>query len=126
MTTVHHDALRAVNGVLLPGFTGTDAPVWVLAACEEGLAGVIYFAQNTPDVATTARLSARLHEASPDLLVAIDEEGGDVSRLEAATGSSIPGAAALGTRTSPNGSASPSGGCSPRPAWTSTSRPCST
>lgn len=97
MTTVHHDALRAVNGVLLPGFTGTDAPGWLLEACEEGLAGVIYFAYNTPDVATTARLSAHLHEVSPDLLIAIDEEGGDVSRLEAATGSSIPGAAALGT-----------------------------
>ena len=97
MTTVHHDALRAVNGVLLPGFTGTDAPAWLLSACEEGLAGVIYFAYNTPDVATTARLSASLHEVSPDLLIAIDEEGGDVSRLEAATGSSIPGAAALGT-----------------------------
>ncbi|MFJ4109072.1 glycoside hydrolase family 3 N-terminal domain-containing protein [Oerskovia enterophila] len=96
MTTVHHDALRAVNGVLLPGFTGTDAPAWLLSACEEGLAGVIYFAYNTPDVATTARLSACLHEAAPDLLIAIDEEGGDVSRLEAATGSSIPGAAALG------------------------------
>lgn len=96
MTTVHHDALRAVNGVLLPGFTGTDAPAWLLSACEEGLAGVIYFAYNTPDVATTARLSASLHEAAPDLLIAIDEEGGDVSRLEAATGSSIPGAAALG------------------------------
>ncbi|MGW6006580.1 glycoside hydrolase family 3 N-terminal domain-containing protein [Oerskovia enterophila] len=96
MTTVHHDALRAVNGVLLPGFTGTDAPAWLLSACEEGLAGVIYFAYNTPDVATTARLSASLHEVSPDLLIAIDEEGGDVSRLEAATGSSIPGAAALG------------------------------
>jgi len=97
MTTVHHDALRAVNGVLLPGFTGTDAPAWVLAACGEGLAGVVCFAHNTPDVATAARLSARLHEASPDLLVTIDEEGGDVSRLEALTGSSIPGAAALGT-----------------------------
>ena len=97
MTTVHHDALRAVNGVLLPGFTGTDAPAWVLAACGEGLAGVVCFAHNTPDVATAARLSARLHEVSPDLLVTIDEEGGDVSRLEALTGSSIPGAAALGT-----------------------------
>ncbi|MHA7135566.1 glycoside hydrolase family 3 N-terminal domain-containing protein [Oerskovia turbata] len=95
--TMHHDALRAVNGVLLPGFTGTQAPGWVLAACDQGLAGVIYFAQNTPDVATTARLSASLHEVSPDLLIAVDEEGGDVSRLEAATGSSIPGAAALGT-----------------------------
>ncbi|WP_340697025.1 glycoside hydrolase family 3 N-terminal domain-containing protein, partial [Cellulosimicrobium funkei] len=91
------DVVRAVNGVLLPGFTGTDdLPVWLVDAARDGLAGVVLFGHNTPDVATTARLTARLRGASPDLLVAVDEEGGDVSRLEAATGSSLPGNAALG------------------------------
>lgn len=91
------DVVRAVNGVLLPGFTGTDdLPAWLVDAARDGLAGVVLFGHNTPDVATTARLTARLRGASPDLLVAVDEEGGDVSRLEAATGSSLPGNAALG------------------------------
>lgn len=87
---------RAVLGVLLPGFTGTTPPAWLLDAARDGLAGVVLFAHNTPDPATTAALTARLHDAAPDLLVATDEEGGDVSRLEAASGSSLPGAAALG------------------------------
>lgn len=99
---------RAVNGVLLPGFEnagpgsgapgagGTLVPAWLADAARAGLAGVVYFARNTPDVETTAELSAALHAISPDLLVAVDEEGGDVSRLEAVDGSSLPGAAALG------------------------------
>lgn len=87
---------RAVNGVLLPGFEGVLVPDWLADAARAGLAGVVYFARNTPDVATTAALSAALHSISPDLLITADEEGGDVSRLEAATGSSLPGAAALG------------------------------
>lgn len=87
---------RAVNGVLLPGFEGVLVPHWLADAARAGLAGVVYFARNTPDVATTAALSAALHSLSPDLLIAVDEEGGDVSRLEVATGSSLPGAAALG------------------------------
>ncbi|HWV79611.1 MAG TPA: glycoside hydrolase family 3 N-terminal domain-containing protein [Isoptericola sp.] len=87
---------RAVHGVLLPGFTGTTPPAWLLDAARDGLAGVVLFAHNTPDLATTAALTTALHDAAPDLLVATDEEGGDVSRLEAATGSSLPGAAALG------------------------------
>ncbi|MGE9363227.1 glycoside hydrolase family 3 N-terminal domain-containing protein [Isoptericola nanjingensis] len=91
-----NDVRRAVHGVLLPGFTGTTPPAWLLHAARDGLAGVVLFAHNTPDVATTAALATRLHDAEPDLLVATDEEGGDVSRLEAATGSSLPGAAALG------------------------------
>ncbi|MFD6136080.1 glycoside hydrolase family 3 N-terminal domain-containing protein [Isoptericola sp. NPDC060257] len=91
-----NDVRRAVHGVLLPGFTGTTPPAWLLDAARDGLAGVVLFAHNTPDPATTAALTARLHDAAPDLLVATDEEGGDVSRLEAATGSSLPGAAALG------------------------------
>lgn len=93
---------RAVNGVLLPGFEnavgpdGAGVPAWLADAARAGLAGVVYFARNTPDVATTAALSAALHAISPDLVIAVDEEGGDVSRLEAVHGSSLPGAAALG------------------------------
>lgn len=86
----------AVNGVLLAGFTGTEPPGWLLDAAADGLAGVVYFAHNTPDLATTAALSDRLHAARADLLIAVDEEGGDVSRLQAAAGSALPGAGALG------------------------------
>lgn len=85
---------RAVHGVLLAAFDGTDVPTWVRDA--EGLGGVCLFAQNTPDPATAARLVTELRAAHPHMVVTIDEEGGDVTRLEAARGSSLPGASALG------------------------------
>lgn len=88
------DLRRAVHGVLLAAFDGTDVPAWVRDA--DGLGGVCLFATNTPDAAGTARLIADLRTSHPDLVVTIDEEGGDVTRLEAATGSSLPGASALG------------------------------
>ncbi|WP_420110959.1 glycoside hydrolase family 3 protein [Pseudactinotalea sp.] len=81
--------------VLLPGFTGTTPPPWLLRAVEHGLGGVALFAPNTPDLQTTQRLTSRLREAGP-AIVATDEEGGDVSRLQAMTGSTLPGPAALG------------------------------
>ncbi|GAA1984552.1 glycoside hydrolase family 3 N-terminal domain-containing protein [Isoptericola halotolerans] len=87
---------RAVHGVLLPGFTGTTPPRWLTAAARQGLAGVVLFGHNTPDVETTAQLTETLRDSAPHLLVAVDEEGGDVTRLEARTGSSVPGPAALG------------------------------
>lgn len=90
-----HDIRRLALGVLLPGFSGTAAPPWLLEAAREGLAGVVLFAQNTPDVRTTRALTDSLHAAGP-LLVMADEEGGDVSRLQATTGSTLPGAAAFG------------------------------
>jgi beta-N-acetylhexosaminidase len=41
-------------------------------------------------------LAAAFRDLAPNLLVGIDEEGGNVTRLEAATGSTLPGAAQLG------------------------------
>lgn len=91
MTT---DFTRLANAVLWPGFFGTEAPTWLLKELSEGLAGVVYFGQNMgPDV---AKLSAALREANPQVLIGIDEEGGSVTRLEAQTGSTVPGAAQLG------------------------------
>ncbi|UFU05314.1 glycoside hydrolase family 3 N-terminal domain-containing protein [Ruania halotolerans] len=85
---------RAIHAVLLPGFSGVSVPEWVADAND--LAGVLLFAQNTPDLATTARLNADLRRAHPDLLITIDEEGGNVTRLQADTGSLLPAPAALG------------------------------
>ncbi|MET8974472.1 glycoside hydrolase family 3 protein [Streptomyces sp. NPDC004539] len=91
-TTVARDALA----VLQPGFTGTTAPDWLLRRLDEGLASVGLFARNIEDPGQLAGLTARLREVRPDVLVAIDEEGGDVTRLEARRGSSFPGNLALG------------------------------
>lgn len=82
-------------GVLMPGFNGAAAPDWLLDAAAEGLGSVMLVAQNAPDVATTRVLTDAVHAAGP-VLITVDEEGGDVSRLQAASGSALPGAGALG------------------------------
>ncbi|MFD6697984.1 MULTISPECIES: glycoside hydrolase family 3 N-terminal domain-containing protein [unclassified Microbacterium] len=85
---------RLANSVLWPGFLGRTVPAWLDAALRRGLAGVVYFAQNIgPDLDA---LSAAIRAAGPQALIGIDEEGGSVTRLEAATGSTLPGAAQLG------------------------------
>lgn len=92
---------RLAEGCLLPGFVGTRAPDWVLARLDRGLGGAVLFARNVRAPEQVAALTAELHAARADALVAIDEEGGDVTRLEAATGSSYPGNLALGTAGDP-------------------------
>lgn len=87
MSTRHELATRCV----LPGFEGTTAPAWVL---QRGLRAVVIFGRNIEDREQLRSLVAELHAAN--LMAAIDEEGGDVTRLEARTGSSYPGNLALG------------------------------
>jgi beta-N-acetylhexosaminidase len=88
---------RLADAVLLPPFPGADAPRWVLRALERGLAGVTLFGPNVVDPAQLAALSATLRSAAAqEPIIAIDEEGGDVTRLAHLTGSPYPGNAALG------------------------------
>jgi beta-N-acetylhexosaminidase len=82
--------------VLQPGFTGTTAPDWLLRRLGEGLASVGLFGRNITSPGQLAALTARLRAEHEDVLVAIDEEGGDVTRLEVHAGSSFPGNHALG------------------------------
>ncbi|MEV6349442.1 glycoside hydrolase family 3 N-terminal domain-containing protein [Actinoplanes sp. NPDC051851] len=82
--------------VLQPGFTGTSAPDWVRRWLGAGLGGVALFARNIESPAQVAALTARLRAEQPDVIVAIDEEAGDVTRLECRLGSSRPGNLALG------------------------------
>lgn len=88
---------RLALSVLQPGFVGTEAPDWVLRAIGDGLGSVVLFSRNIVSVEQVARLTARLRAENPELIVAIDEEAGDVTRIESATGSTRPGNFALGT-----------------------------
>lgn len=88
------DLERLANGVLWPGFFGTEAPEWLRDELRDGLAGVVYFGQNVGE--GLPALSAQILDANPNALIGIDEEGGSVTRLESATGSTVPGAAQLG------------------------------
>jgi beta-N-acetylhexosaminidase len=87
---------RLAAGCLLAGFAGPTVPEWLRGWLESGLGGVVLFARNVESPEQVAELTADLRAERPELVVAIDEEGGDVTRLEAARGSSYPGSWALG------------------------------
>jgi beta-N-acetylhexosaminidase len=81
---------------VFPGFPGLEPPDWIRRRLQEGLGGVVLFAWNVRDPEQVVGLVALLRAERPEVVVAIDEEGGDVTRLEATTGSSYPGNLALG------------------------------
>ena len=87
---------RLADAVLLPPFPGNAAPRWVLRALERGLAGVTLFGPNVATAEQLAALTRTLRMAGSEPLLAMDEEGGDVTRLAHSAGSPYPGNAALG------------------------------
>ncbi len=87
---------RLAAAVVVTGFDGLQAPDWLLRRLDAGLGGVCWFGQNVADPAQARALADRLHGVRHGVVVMSDEEGGDVTRLEAGPGSSWPGHAALG------------------------------
>jgi beta-N-acetylhexosaminidase len=90
------DLHRDILTTLLPGFAGTDAPDWLLARLEGGLGGVCIFGGNITGAEQLRELNATLRGVNPRAVIAIDEEGGDVTRLFYDRGAPYPGAALLG------------------------------
>jgi beta-N-acetylhexosaminidase len=82
--------------VLLPGFVGTELPDWLAVRLRAGLAGVCLFGENVVSRQQLRALTDAIRAANPRALIAIDEEGGDVTRLHDRTGSPYPGNALLG------------------------------
>jgi beta-N-acetylhexosaminidase len=87
---------RLATACLFPGFDGLSPPDWVRRELGQGLGGVVLFARNVESTGQVAALTAALGAEREDVLVATDEEGGDVTRLEVVHGSSSPGNHALG------------------------------
>jgi beta-N-acetylhexosaminidase len=87
---------RLADAVLIPPFAGRRAPGWIQTALGGGLAGVTLFGPNIQDRAQLTALTASLRGAAAEPVIAIDEEGGDVTRISHRTGSDYPGNAALG------------------------------
>lgn len=91
---------RAVRGTLMPGFVGFTPPEWLLTALGDGVDGglrsVCVYGGNIHDARQLHSLGAELRGAGPGSLIAIDEEGGEVTRLHYREGSPYPGAAVLG------------------------------
>nr|WP_249776703.1 beta-N-acetylhexosaminidase [Leifsonia sp. C5G2] len=87
---------RSIAATLLPGFVGTTLPAWLEARLRAGLGGICLFGQNIASPEQLRALTDAIRAANPDAVIAIDEEGGDVTRLHYATGSPFPGNAVLG------------------------------
>ncbi|HTX27770.1 MAG TPA: glycoside hydrolase family 3 N-terminal domain-containing protein [Streptosporangiaceae bacterium] len=97
MTGADPGLLRLADAILIPPFPGSSAPRWVLRALGHGLGGVTLYGQNISAPEQVAALTAALRAAAgQDPVIAIDEEGGDVTRVAYSDGSSYPGNAALG------------------------------
>jgi beta-N-acetylhexosaminidase len=93
---------RLALGCLALGFAGPVVPAWLKAALADGLAGVILFGSNVGDGDHVAALTDELRAAADrEVVVGLDEEGGDVTRLDVSRGSASPGAAALGALDEP-------------------------
>lgn len=88
--------MRDIDACLLARFPGTRPPDWLRRWLDDGLGGVLLFAENITGPAQLRALTADLRAHNPEVLIAADEEGGIVTRVEARTGSSYPGNGALG------------------------------
>jgi beta-N-acetylhexosaminidase len=87
---------RAILAHFSPGFGGTEIPDWLMPYLENGLGGLTLFSSNTPSIEITADLVEKIKTIAPELIVSIDEEGGDVTRLYVPEGSPFPTPALLG------------------------------
>src|SRR5262252_509244 len=83
--------MRLADSVLQPAFEGTAPPDWVRRRLAGGLGGVVLFSRNIADSAQLATLTASLKAENPDVVIAVDEESGDVTRLDVEHGSRRPG-----------------------------------
>jgi beta-N-acetylhexosaminidase len=92
---------KLAEAVVLPGFAGTTAPDWLRRRVADGLGGAILFGRNVVDDEQVAALTAQLRGERDGVVVGIDEEGGDVTRLDVNTGSFVPGPLALGAADDP-------------------------
>lgn len=90
------DLRRLAARTLLAAFVGPELPGWARDRLAGGLGGICLFGSNVADGTGLGGLVSGVHDAGPDAIVAVDEEGGDVTRLSYAVGSPHAGHAALG------------------------------
>ncbi|HET8868144.1 MAG TPA: glycoside hydrolase family 3 N-terminal domain-containing protein [Agrococcus sp.] len=95
--SLEHD----VRATLMPGFTGTELPAWMAALLADGLVSCCLYGENAVDPAQLRRLTDAVRAVRSDAIVALDEEGGDVTRVHYRSGSPFPGAAVLGRADDP-------------------------
>lgn len=87
---------RLAHGVLFPGVGRTRLTRWAAERVDRGVGGFVVYGKDVESAEQLRALTDALHGLREHVVLAADEEGGDVSRLEYAGGSSMPGNLALG------------------------------
>lgn len=90
------DILRLAHGVLFPGVGRKTLPRWASERLDRGLGGFVVYGKDIVSSEQLHALTAEIHRLAPGAIIAADEEGGDVNRLENNGGTSVPGNFALG------------------------------
>ncbi len=86
-TPVPASSAKLLGQRIMVGFSGTSAPGWLLRAARAGQVGsVILFAENLRSRSQSLALTGALQRAAraggnPGLLIATDQEGGEVKRV---------------------------------------------
>jgi beta-N-acetylhexosaminidase len=94
---MHRSDVRSlVLRTLMPGFVGTSVPGWLGDHLADGLGSVCLYGPNVTGLEQLTGLCADLRVHSSRVVLAVDEEGGDVTRLHYRTGSPYAGNAVLG------------------------------
>ncbi|MFE0253761.1 glycoside hydrolase family 3 N-terminal domain-containing protein [Streptomyces sp. NPDC059010] len=97
------DLDEAAHRCLVAGFDGVaSVPDTLKELIDRGLGGVILFTRNIRDAHQVRHLTDELRAIRPDLLVAIDNEGGGIGHLVSAGAPEVPGSYALGVADDPN------------------------
>lgn len=92
MGSVEHLA----HAVLFPSLGRPTVPRWVDGPLADSLGGFVLFGREATSADQLRRLTGDLKALAPGIHLAVDEEGGDVSRLEATGVITTPGNLALG------------------------------
>ncbi|GHH79093.1 sugar hydrolase [Streptomyces sulfonofaciens] len=96
MTAETAELSRLAHGVLFPALGRQTVPKWARSRVAKGLGGFVLFGKDLASAEQVEELTTALHDLREHVLLAIDEEGGDVNRLEPYGGTSVPGNHALG------------------------------
>ncbi|HEY9293092.1 MAG TPA: glycoside hydrolase family 3 N-terminal domain-containing protein [Microlunatus sp.] len=87
---------RLAYGVLFGALGRPTVPRWIEQPLSAGLGGFVLFGRECVTTSQLQDLTAALRRLAPTIHLAVDEEGGDVSRLEGTGLLSTPGNLALG------------------------------